>query len=248
MTLWEKIKNKNDYKSEKYILFQADKNKQTFILSSGASLSKLSNLEKSFIQSSNLIISMNKYLLFYELIGIIPHHHLQFDTDDELTKHTLEKIRSDRNLNNVKLWFTKVDKSWAKEIKINKINRDYNQKLNKNKWATKVEEEMFGYIDTQSSVINFAHILAPRNIIKLVGCDMNIGCGIFWGDRQTAPGIDIRSNKTHLTRAKTDDTQQKEYVNYIKSRIENTGGEIYNCNKDSYYCQLEIMEYKGIYN
>src|SRR5690606_9612341 len=58
---------------------QVRTNDDCFVLGSGASLLSLKEKEIADINRAKFILSFNKYLIFYKLVGIVPTHYLLGD-------------------------------------------------------------------------------------------------------------------------------------------------------------------------
>jgi hypothetical protein len=247
---------------DRYLLKENSIVNETYIIGSGKSLNSLKAEEIEHINGSELVISFNKYLIFHERIGIIPHVHLQFDAADEPSYYvflrTLERIQNDRRLQNIHLGTnpTLIEEArfYLPEKKLFQIsdNMEFwrNPGFREQRWATSLTEKMFHFRGSLTSAINFANIVHPANIIKLVGVDMGSNEYFFQSDYEADTSFHdwtyrlMKETGVHsniCTNDKLGGISQEVCIEFIRDMIRSTGGDLVTVNPLSYYAQKGIL-------
>jgi hypothetical protein len=243
------------------------KQKQSFILGSGRSLLNLNENEVAHINNSDTSISFNKYLLFYEKIGIVPKYHIQFDAHDDpaiiVFLKTIDKIKNDPKLQNITLVLGKVLGNHAKEQNLNnpiiisglhpKVGDGWNPNLEEIGWSEQTDKNLFHFKGTLTSVINFSHALRSQNIIKLVGVDMNTNHYFFQGEYEKQKPLHDwtyelmkKSGKHSNILIEVGGYKQDYCIPWMKKQIQKTGADIFICNKNAHYAKGGLMKYSEI--
>ncbi len=241
--------------------------RESFIIGSGKSLLALTKNEVSHINNADVSISINKYLLFYELAGIIPKYHIQFDANDEPSQRvflrTLEKIKRDEKLHKVVLVFGEQLGKYAQEqdlpnpIIISSLHPlmgdGWNPELDEIGWSRSIEKNLFHFKGTLTSAINFAHALQPLNRIKLVGADMNSNEYFFqdiYEEDETLHDwtyeLMKKSGKHSNILEEVGGYKQDYCIPWIEKHVTRTGGEIYICNQEAHYAKAGLLPYSEI--
>jgi hypothetical protein len=182
-----------------------------FILGSGASLNDLTPQEREYLNGHSCTLAFNKYLLFWDEVGIIPTDF--FLTDRHFPAHIVlaRSIQISRQLQKPISFY--LDRFYAKycstqprqiidglrhrliiwkkyrfwiPFRITGTQVNYFQNILANdrsfRWATTLSEPLYFYRGSLSSVINLATIIYPECDIKLLGVDLNSN-EYFYGDR-----------------------------------------------------------------
>lgn len=237
----------------------------TFILASGKSLLDLSSEEKNHINKS-LCISFNKYLMFYDKVGIIPNYHYQLDAFDKsgiyVFQNTINKILKDK-LYNIELICGSVLSNLilSNNIKIKhkitslnpKIGNGWNPNFEDIGWSSDPYSSLFHFKGSLTSVINFAHALKPNNDIKLLGADMTSSEYFFNEEFEKDSNMhdwtyDLMKKTGKHSSALTEvgGYTQEICMPWIKEQTNKTGSNIYICSKKSLYYTENILEYKEV--
>ncbi|HAC62867.1 MAG TPA: hypothetical protein DCF68_04855 [Cyanothece sp. UBA12306] len=176
--------------------------KECFIIGSGRSLLNLSEAEKNYLNSHPNTLAMNKYLLFYEKIGIIPKALFLGDFHFPAHKVFLETIQNASQLNTkptyyVDQYYKKLFSQPLKYLGWNLENRyqlytkyNYLPPLYVNYpnlaffkaegrsgrefiWGKSLDEQLFFQRGSLSTALNLAYIIYPDCDIKLIGIDLS---------------------------------------------------------------------------
>ncbi|NQV49887.1 MAG: glycosyltransferase [Candidatus Marinimicrobia bacterium] len=240
---------------------------ESFILGSGKSLLTLDKKEVAYINRADVSISINKYLLFYDLVGIIPKYHIQFDANDEPSQRvflrTLDKIINDEKLHGVILVFGEKLGKYAKAqhlpnpiivSSLHPLTGDgWNPELDKIGWSKSIDKNLFHFKGTLTSAMNFAHALRPLNRIKLVGTDMNSNEYFFQDEYEQDSSLhdwtyDLmkKSGKHSNIMEEVGGYKQDYCIPWVENHICKTGGEIYICNLEAHYAKVGLLPYSEI--
>jgi len=242
---------------------------ETYIIGSGASLNTLTDEEIECIKRADLVISFNKYLIFYEKVGIIPHIHLQFDAADKPSYYvflrTLEKINKDPKLSGIHLG---VNVNLMKKARLyiptknlflvsDNIERWKDPHFTEQIWAHSLTQKMFHFRGSLTSVINFANVIHPTSVIKLVGVDMGSNEYFFQPEYEADPCFhdwtyklmkDTGLHSNICDHEKAGGISQEVCISFIKDQIRKTGGDLVTVNRMSYYAQKGILDVVNISN
>ena len=240
---------------------------ETYILGSGRSLLDLNEIEKKHIGRSDKVISFNKYLLFYEIAGIVPHVHIQFDAADKPSYYvflkTIEKIIRDRKLQNVSLGLSAKLAAVARKcypgINVFTIQdrmenwdkRDFRDHY----WAADLQQKMFHFRGSFTSVLNYAHIIRPQNTIKLVGVDMNSEKYFFQDEYEKDRSFhdwtytlmqEAGKHSNIIADAKFGNLSQEECISWARDKVRATGGDLVSSNAHSYYVEQNFLDFAPV--
>ncbi len=239
----------------------------TYVLGSGRSLLDLNEQEKLHISRSDRVISFNKYLLFYEMSGIVPHVHIQFDAADKPSYYvflkTVEKIIQDRKLQNVLFGLSPKLATIARKChpKINvftiedRIENWQNCDFQDSCWAADLQQKMFHFRGSLTSVINYAHIVRPQNAIKLVGVDMNSEKYFFQEEYERERSFhdwtytlmkEAGKHSNIIADANFGNLSQEECIAWVRDKVRTTGGDLVSSNAHSYYVEQDILDFAPV--
>jgi len=236
---------------------------ETYILGSGRSLLDLSTREVEKINKADLVISLNKYLIFMEKVEIVPHVHLQFDATDNPSYYvflkTLQKILSESKLHNILLGLSaslfQMARNYLPEENLftiyDNIEKWNNIAFEEQTWARSLSEKMFHFRGSMTSAINFANVLRPQNIIKLVGVDMSSNEYFFQEeydkDRCFHDWTYERMKKSGKHSNILDDAElggvsQELCIGWVRERVRDGGGDLVTVNPNTHYALKKILE------
>ncbi len=237
---------------------------QTYILGSGKSMLSLSTKQVEMINNSELIISLNKFLLFYEKIGIIPTCHLQLDSIDVASLYvflkTLNKLASDSNFDYLELFcnrsMAKMAKKYISKQRINIVNYDptlwdKTDFFNQN-WSESLDNSIFHFRGSLTSAINLATILKPGNLIRLIGVDMDSNEYFFQNEYELDKRLHdwtyqiMKEKGQHSSIIKTEkfnDSSQEDCFAWILEQVRKRGGDIVSSTPGAYYEKIGIIDY-----
>ena len=245
----------------------------TFILGSGKTMLDISNEEKDYINKSSLCVSLNKYLLFYEKIGIIPKFHYQLDGFDAIGRYvfksTLDKIESDPLLKDVIIVCGESLEDLIKErnipYKLTNIHPASGQEWNKGEgydleawfkrigWSSDPWKDLFHFKGSLTSVINLVHAMEPTNKIKLLGVDMSTSEYFFQKEyvkdgrlHDWTYNIMSACNKHSNILEGVGGYSQEKCIPKIRGRIISTGGDLVVCNKKVFYFTENFLNFEPI--
>lgn len=176
--------------------------KECFIIGSGSSLLRLSDDEKAYLNNHPNTIGMNKYLIFHDIINVVPKY--MFLGDYHFPAHKVFKETIDIAENNFPKIIFFVDRYYynlfvnplsdiyfnLKERLILLLKHFYlarliikydnlyffkaqRKYLNSFFWGNTLEQELFFHKGSLTTAINLANILFPGCNIKLIGVDLN---------------------------------------------------------------------------
>ncbi|MDJ0660020.1 MAG: hypothetical protein QNJ42_11105 [Crocosphaera sp.] len=176
--------------------------KECFIIGSGSSLLDLTTEEKDYLNNHPHTLAMNKYLLFYEKIGVIPKALFLGDFHFPAHKVFLETIEKAKQINPQPIYYVDdyYQKLFKEPWKYWKWNLKERYKLYKKSrylsplmvnyshlkffsaklrdhpkfiWAKTFEDDLFFQRGSLTTAINLAYLIYPECDIKLLGIDLN---------------------------------------------------------------------------
>jgi hypothetical protein len=240
-----------------------------FILGSGRSLLELNQDQISYVNSSSFVLAFNKYILFYDKVGIIPTHYLLADYGRKAIftfSKLLEAIEAPQ--------FAKIKFIFSQDIisaAVNALGKDYvqsvldarsfylvkrNDWLKGGAWANNLNEPLFHFRGSLSGCINIATILKPGMNIKLLGVDLN-DCSYFFSDELNDSSGKwlvfkeslIPNSDKHETVVEYHGVPGIDYaMPYIKSKVMEAGGNLYCSNQKSLLVQNNLVEYRSVFD
>jgi len=175
---------------------------ECFIIGSGSSLLNLTDDEKMYLNNHPNTMGMNKYLIFHDLLNIVPKYmflgdyhfpaHKVFKETIEVAKNRYPDIKFyvDRYYYNIfvnqlsNILFNLKERLillikyfYFAELTIKYENLLYfkaqRKYLNRFFWGKSLEDELFFHKGSLTTAINLANILFPGCNIKLIGVDLN---------------------------------------------------------------------------
>lgn len=273
-------------------------NNNIVVLGCGESILALTEEEIRFINKSKIVIAINKFAAFYDIVGIIPNYiyfHDELDNAFLIYKYILEKCYSN-NLTNLTIftnkrfkhissryfsyiyipylkirsylkWNILKKRTWnadqvykSQSIKIS--HKPLNSKFISVKleeydkgelWAKNLNEELFNYKGSLSSVLNICSIISPNTPIYLVGNDFNSSRYFFqdklekdfpeWKDYTT--NITKQYNK-HMSFIPTNGKTFIDAIPTIIKHLNETGNQLYCTNPKSLLCTKANVQFKKL--
>lgn len=273
-------------------------NNNIVVLGCGESILALTEEEIRFINKSKIVIAINKFAAFYDMVGIIPNYiyfHDELDNAFLIYKYILEKCYSN-NLTNLTIftnkrfkhisskyfsyiyipylkirsylkWNILKKRTWnadqiykSQSIKI--LHKPLNSKFISVKleeydkgelWAKDLNEELFNYKGSLSSVLNICSIISPNTPIYLVGNDFNSSRYFFqdklekdfpeWKDYTT--NITKQYNK-HMSFIPTNGKTFIDAIPTIIKHLKETGNQLYCTNPKSLLCTKANVQFKKL--
>lgn len=219
------------------------------VLGSGPSILSLNQKEIDYINECEVKIAMNKFMAFHEKARIIPSHVFYVDCYQDSVRSFLRLIiqycirKGIEDLNFV------INKECEDEIDQQKFaelcyNVEYitHQLWNdpNNTWKKTLDEPLFHYRGSLSTVLNYISIKYPCRNIKLVGVDLNTPDHFFEEELKNL-GLDYkdwtydfaRVGNRHFTALDYMGTTIFDKFDFIISNLNLTRNFLYNCNPNS---------------
>ncbi len=235
-----------------------------FILGCGRSLLELGPEEIDHINRSPFILAFNKYILFYEKIGIIPTHYLLADKGPKahLMFRETTRLCGKDPLRKVQFIFSKELKRKLRKLPESKIFSKSSVKkrttfitrtnwLKGGDWAHSLKDPIYHYRGSLSGAINITSILNPNQRIKLLGVDLANHEYFFQEEIEN----DSQKWGIFLERITPDATQHETVVEvsgtagileafpFIEENVQKNGGELLCCNPQSLLVTQRILEH-----
>jgi len=188
----------------------------SFILGSGPSIFDLNEEQKRWLSMQPFVFAMNKYLMFWDKVGIHPSHFFLIDTHfpayavlekSIARKHELKKpvkfclgyrfrpfvnqglFGKFRNFYALKK-VTKNDRRYTGrflEIESPLFFDHQTNLFKEHKWAESLSEPLYYFRGSLTILLNLITILNPRNPIYLLGVDMNTNRTFYDEELQADP-------------------------------------------------------------
>jgi hypothetical protein len=156
------------------------------LLGSGPSLLDLTEEQKKTI-SNHASLAMNRYIIFWEKIGIWPSYVCLGDSGADVTYLAIMNTLSS-NKRPVYLMLEKYYKKFEPEkntycSNVTFFKKSYSEHcLN---WSHSLEEKMFFYRGSLTSVLNLVAVERLAQHVCLLGVDLD-RCGYFWTDEESS--------------------------------------------------------------
>ncbi len=150
---------------------------ELFVLGSGASLLRLSEAEKDILRGRPTL-AMNKYILYWDLIGIWPTYSFLADAhypSTEVFTRSIETIMKNRSLGTPTLLLSEVYRAWPLQSLKSIFFKRKTENQEEFYWANSLEEEMYFHRGSLTCLLNLVTVLrlAPR--VTLLGVDLGNG-------------------------------------------------------------------------
>ena len=227
--------------------FQDEKNEidEIFILGSSKSILHLSEKQKNYINKSKSV-GMNRYLLFWEDVGIWPQyfffHDFKFSFLETKFHDLIQKLLNTNKPYPIFIGpktFRFSMPRWYKSI-------FYKSFLNRNKnFAENLNQEIFFYHGSLTALLNIIIIKKLAKKIILVGNTLNTN-GYFFEESYTKkygflPDYD-EFNRPHSTYVKINDVNILTNFNIIKKKLIENGIKLYCVEKESEFYRKNFCE------
>ena len=220
-----------------------------FILLSGPSVNNLTQEEKDYIQSCH-VITVNRYLCFYEMVGIIPNAHLYVDNDSKSLAIIRETYRKYKN-NKLDLYTIKSHKKYIDTLGEHNWNIITVDKYNYSSFSHNLQDRLF-WCSIAGMAINLSYLINENgSTIKLVGMDGGLVNHFWINDMIDNPKkytSDARMNLDHSTKFNHQvcNWWNNTSTDIVTKGIAHKDMRFYNCNKDSHFVTNNLMSYASI--
>lgn len=256
--------------------------KEVFVLGSGASISELTEEEKAHINQAEVRIAVNKFAAFYKKAGIVPTHVFFVDVHSpsatDMLQHIFDlcvedgladmrfvvnsKVKDRIFVNkNLAYYFHKYHpKSVYKHHPYYWTQRQFAMDfvtlykfLEGGEWAVDLQQKLFHFRSSLSSVFNYVGVCFPGTVIKLVGVDLN-GKDYFFEDDLRALSFSTSDwTTTHTKREEkhftVQDYQGTNFLDkfpYMLEELSKTNNTLLCCGASSLLVEKELVEYQPI--
>lgn len=222
-------------------------NEDCFIIATGPSLLNLTDEEKRYINRCNCL-SVNRYLCFYDMIGIEPDSNLYVDEDHKTKPILRESVKKFGN-KRLKYYTSQLNLQYIHDIGRNHWEIIKLKEYNYQKFAESLDDSLF-WCSIIGMAINLAYIIYPNKNIKIVGMDGGLMTHFWCNDminNSKNYNKDAKQNLDHSTK------NNHQVCNWwpnsykiIQNFFEDKGIGVYNCNKESWFVKSGYMEYSHI--
>lgn len=239
-----------------------------FVLGCGRSISDLTLREKQKINSADVRIAINKFTVFHKIAGIIPTHVFFMekfsDASQSYLQRTFDVCRSSRlsvtfvvqrslwgmTTQSRWWWWLRRFRQWAENVKnlpVYCVPRHceleyatHHDWLTGGSWARSLDEPLYHYRGSLTSVFNYITIKWPNSIVKLVGTDFDSNQYFFeecmkrqrmpWEDwtTQYAEGANL-----HFSAVTYEGTTMFDELPYVVRQVTSHGIDLSCCNRNS---------------
>jgi hypothetical protein len=278
------------------------------VIGSGYSLKNLSQEEIDYINGCDLVFALNKYVVFYEKLNILPSHVYFVDMHANSLKflNYIFEFCANKGLEGIifilnkkldgKVYRSKIDlyqinirriilnsfsnkknkfiavlstlkKLWKLAVKTDWYLGGYfilpkncsvqfvtcSGMLEDVKWAGSLDETLFHFRTSFTSLLNYISIKYPGRDIKLVGTDFNKGEYFFQEEldklklewRDSLWDATVKNDK-HFAVQKFKGTNMMDKMDYVTANLKKTGNKIFCCNPDSLLVKKQFVSHKKI--
>lgn len=213
---------------------------EIFILGTGESLLKLTDEEKDYINNSKSFV-VNSFLIFYDLVNIIPKSWVYIDLDNK-TKTILKNTHEHCDNLGIEWYVGKEHVEILNSMNINpksKITEINVKNYGALKWSKSLSGDFF-WSSVVGYVVNLVCILHPNTTIKILGMD---GVGEYFYtkdlDKYDKDIIKFHSKPYLNPSSQNNFHNSVKWINgvipTIKRNVRDHKCEIYVCDKDSIF-------------
>lgn len=218
-------------------------NEDCFIIATGPSLLNLTDEEKRYINRCNCL-SVNRYLCFYDMIGIEPDSNLYVDEDHKTKPILRESIKKFGN-KRLKYYTSQLNLQYIHDIGRNHWEIIKLKEYNYQKFAESLDDSLF-WCSIIGMAINLAYIIYPNKNVKVVGMDGGLMTHFWCEDminNSKNYNEDAKQNLDHSTKNNHQvcnwwPNSFKIIQNFFKDKDIN----VYNCNKNSWFVKNGYMD------
>jgi hypothetical protein len=230
---------------------------EVFVLGSGESLHHLTDKERQYIGKSQTV-AMNRYLLFWDLIGIWPKFVFLADSLGVGKRVFLELSRVVLGENKPKPTFLLEEyfqDFMHPNIPVVFFKRDDVQG-SRLAWARCLSDPMFFHRGSLTSLINLLCVLRIAPVLKLLGVDLGPGRSFYheqqkeryrdlvnpWDEKAFQLGM-------HATVAHVNgwNSSMLDHWHELDAAVKNVGVKLYCCNEKSLLVRNQLCEYQPVY-
>ncbi len=120
-------------------------------------------------------------------------------------------------------------------------------------WAKNLDEEMFHFRSSLTSMLNYISIVFPGYTIKLIGVDLN-SSGYFFDDEIKELNMVVedwtttlsRKQNTHFTALEYKGTSMLDKFPFMIRELSRTQNALFNCNPDSLLVEKGLVPFKAV--
>lgn len=150
---------------------------ELFVLGSGRSLLELSSAEKEVIKSGTTL-AMNKYLLYWELIGIWPEYSFLADAhhpSTEVLTRKIEKVCKEKDKITPRFLLSKDYEDWPLSSLAPVFFKRRIDNTDSFYWADTIEDFMYFHRGSLTCLLNLITVMKLSKRVTLLGIDLNDG-------------------------------------------------------------------------
>ncbi len=244
--------------------------KELFVLGSGESVSRLTEAERAYINNAPVKLAVNKFGAFYDKAGIVPTHIYFVDAFSEssvnMLRHIIKKVRKDNLKNivfivrkNIRLLFIQNPFLYLKWKVLKVLRKEFKEMalfhvpksavvrqikptgwLEGGEWAKSLDDYLFHYRGSLTTVLNYISVCFPGYTIKLIGTDFN-SSKYFYEEELKQLKFDatdwttniIKKENKHFSAVSYEGTTMFDKFDYILENLEKSDNKIYCCNAES---------------
>lgn len=235
---------------------------EVFVVGTGSSLLTLTEEEIEYI-NSRPCISVNRYVMFWDIVGIKPKYHIHLDLNEQTNSIIRGALHGSSTLEELN-WITtkehldlikRFDSTIESRVKFTLVNKLRGRHAFADKFDS--SERLF-WCSILGSAINAIHILYPNSTIKILGMDGGPNTH-FWAEdlvKNSSKYTDSMYALQKFFRPLKNLINSKRYHNskkmfewglpIILEYFNDKGIGIYNCNQTSDWVVNGQMKYRSV--
>ncbi|EGJ30477.1 hypothetical protein LYNGBM3L_50360 [Moorena producens 3L] len=228
---------------------------EIFVIGSGPSLLDLTQEEKNYI-SSKTSVAMNRYILYWDLIGIWPQFIFMADAIG-IGKKAFKQVELKLLNTEKKLPIFILENYFKSFVHPNLLSIFFIRDTSKGenlKWANSLNENIFYRRGSLTCLLNVLAILRIAPVIKLIGIDLNRGGTFFDSELNRYPELinpwdqEAKAKNVHATVGEVYGWKGSMLDHWpdLNKNLVNAGIKVYCCNRDSLLVQSDLSEYRPI--
>jgi hypothetical protein len=236
--------------------------KEIIVLGSGPSILQLTSDEINYINSCEVKIAINKFMAFYEKSFIIPNNIYYVDDYEPSVVLMLDYIFNKCIENNLKKLNFIINKSHQEKLNLEQFKDNHytfefithQDWLNQDQiWSNNLEDPLFHYRGSLTTVLNYISIKYPNRDIKLVGVDLYSDQYFF---QEQLEGLDfdyrdwtsdiVKKEKLHFSAVNHQNTTIYDKFDFILDNLLKSNNNIYICSSKSLLLHNTKIQYKKL--
>ena len=120
-------------------------------------------------------------------------------------------------------------------------------------WASSLDQDIFHFRSSLTTLLNYISIVFPNYSIKMVGTDLN-SKGYFFEEEYKALNLEsedwtsthTQKNKVHFTAVNFKGTNMLDKFPFMVEELNKTGNPIFSCNPESLLVEKGLVPVKGV--